>query len=77
MDPAYDAELMKQLGHFDIAIVRKSNGRCYVLCECGYQSATRVSQREAVEAAMHHRRKVAQEVAINGVSVRGSVARLL
>lgn len=65
--------LLKLLGHYNAAAVRKTEGkqagRFYVVCECGYQSATRTSLRLAVEAIEHHRRLALRAAKASGVSL--------
>jgi len=72
MDRAEYVELLKGLGHFNAAAVKKPNGRFYVTCECGYQSTTRINLRECVDTLEHHRRKVLKEARAQGVSLPGS-----
>ncbi len=59
-------DLLKQLGHFRSAAVRKGNGRYYVECECGMKSTQRQTLALAIDAIEHHRRKVLIEYRANG-----------
>ena len=65
-----DEAALRLLGHWDIGVVRKTNGSgFFVLCDCGYRSTHRSTMKEAVQTAMHHRMKMLKEARSNGVSL--------
>lgn len=72
MDRVAYIEVLKSLGHYRCAVVRKANGSgFYAQCECGYQSTTRRTQRDAIETIEHHRSKVLKITRSGGVSLPG------
>lgn len=61
------ADLGHLVGHSGTEIVQTSSGaRWSVGCSCGYQSTTRRTQADALEAIVHHLRKAVTAYAATG-----------
>lgn len=61
-------EFLNAIGHPPAGIEYRANGFFYAHCSCGYLSARRQTEPQAVEALLHHMRKVGREMLANGVS---------
>lgn len=64
------AKIAEALGHLPEGAESDISGqRWRFICSCGYVSAYRMRVAGAIEAGIHHMRKVAQEGAKNGVEI--------
>lgn len=61
------------MGHANPAVFETVRGRFVVTCSCGYQSTTRRTFVDALEAGVHHALKEVAAQLRNGVSVPGNV----
>lgn len=61
-------EVAKALGHTDLAVWQRPNGRWQLDCSCGYSSTGRNTINDAVGAGKHHLRLVVAEHFQNGSS---------
>lgn len=57
-------------GHSIRVGLNKPGERYLAVCECGYRSATKISEAVALGSAVHHLRKVAAQLRADGVSTR-------
>ncbi len=60
------AQLMHELGHRPRGLEANSRDRWRYVCECGYVSTYRNSQRDAIGAGLHHGRLIYREWKANG-----------
>ena len=64
------AKIAEALGHLPKGAESDIRGeRWRFICSCGYVSTYRMRVRGAIDAGIHHMRKVAQEGARNGVDI--------
>lgn len=63
------ADWLRFLGHFEGAVTPTRRGRWIGSCQCGYRSASRVNEREAIGAVQHHRALVVKQARRDGVSL--------
>lgn len=47
-------EIAARLGHQHLGLHRTASGRFFVSCDCGWVSTTRLTDRDALGAAVHH-----------------------
>ena len=54
------------LGHSNPALYETEGGRFFMTCDCGWQSTTRRTMKDAVDAGVHHAEKAVREWRRNG-----------
>lgn len=63
------AAICGSLGHQPEGILSKTEHKHVFICGCGYLSTNRRNVRLAVEAGIHHMRKVASDAVANGFKI--------
>jgi len=69
MDAREAAAILEAVGHPPAGIELRANGYWFGHCSCGYVSARRRTEAQAVGALVHHMIETAKDLVANGVSV--------
>lgn len=73
-EPLSDEDTLRALGHWDISVLPTRDGQRYrAHCECGWISMGYARRAEAVQGALHHRRKMLQEHRASGLPLSAKV----
>jgi hypothetical protein len=71
------AKIAEALGHLPVEVVANARGdRFAFVCSCGYRSTGRTRVALAIEAGVHHMRKVAENAAKNGADIPTKALRV-
>jgi hypothetical protein len=71
------AKIAEALGHLPVEVISNARqDRFAFVCSCGYRSTGRTRVALAIEAGVHHMRKVAENAAKNGAEMPPKAARV-
>lgn len=60
------SDLLASVGHEPLGIEVNARGKVRFECNCGYVSTYRMTAQDAIGAGIHHMRKEAQALLVNG-----------